>query len=548
MTQKLTVSLAVVLSSFVGLPGAAFAQGSPPPASPSPEPAPAPPAAVAPFAAPSPVAAPVPVAAPPPAPVAAPAAPAGGTQLGLMSLKLMLQKNVITQAEFESALHDTIDTSGEQTGSQGSVVLGKWSTTMYGFVEPDMISDTTRSFNDLAGSAQVARANTQAGENGRFQFGVRNSRIGFRLRAPETDGIRASAVIETDFQGTTLPVGTGPYPTPSPAPTLGTEANFFTSPALRIRHMYFKVETPVVDFLAGQYWQLFGWQSSYQPNTVQIQGVPGELYSRTTQLRVSKTLKADPITLEIAVAAMRPVQRDSAIPDGQAGIRFAVDSWKGVQTVGATGTQISPISVAATGLLRRVEVDQFSSAPKTTNELTMTGFAVDAFIPVIPGTKDRKDNALSFNGEFATGYGIADQYTGLTGGVGFPSPANPMGLATAPTYKPDIDAGIVTYDANGGIHGIQWTTYLMGVQYYLPAVGGKLMVSGNFSHIMSANSHYYGAAAALTSSENFGDVNVFYDPIPAVRIGAEFANFNTTYVDLQHASNQRVQLSGFFIF
>jgi hypothetical protein len=168
------------------------------------------------------------------------------------------------------------------------------------------------------------------------------------------------------------------------------------------------------------------------------------------------------------------------------------------------------------------------------------------------GEQGHKDNSLSFNGEFATGYGIADLYTGLTGGltggVGFPSPANPMGLTPAPTFKPDIDAGIVTYDANGGLHGVQWTTYLMGAQYCLPGVDGKLMISGNFSHIMSANSHYYGTASALTSSQNWGDVNVFYDPVPAVRVGLEFANFNTTYVDLQHASNQRVQLSGFFIF
>jgi hypothetical protein len=43
-------------------------------------------------------------------------------------------------------------------------------------------------------------------------------------------------------------------------------------------------------------------------------------------------------------------------------------------------------------------------------------------------------------------------------------------------------------------------------------------------------------------------VNLFVDPVPAVRIGAEYANFNDVYVDGTHAINHRVQLSGFFIF
>ena len=44
---------------------------------------------------------------------------------------------------------------------------------------------------------------------------------------------------------------------------------------MRIRHAMFRVETPVVDVLVGQYWHLFGWQDGYHPNTTEIQGVPG---------------------------------------------------------------------------------------------------------------------------------------------------------------------------------------------------------------------------------------------------------------------------------
>jgi hypothetical protein len=553
VTQTLTTSLTLV-SLLLVLPQGALAQSTPtpvpaspptagsaaPPPSAAPPVAPPPPAVTAPSSPPGP-----PPTAPPPPPQVDPAPPVvaqSGAPVEFTSLRLMRDKGVISPGEYESAVHDLAETSGMRAPDEGTLVVSKWATTLYGFVEDDNIYDTTRSFNDSAGNALVARANTQAGENGRFTMGVRNSRIGFRMAAPElSGGIRTSAQLEMDFLGTQLPVG-------SVQPYQGTEAAYFTNPTFRVRHANFKIETPIVDFLVGQYWQLFGWGSAYQPNSVEIQGLPGEVYARTPQVRISKTLKANPVTFEIAVAAVRPVQRDSAMPDGEGGLRLALDSWTGVQTVGATGTQIAPLSIAATGLIRHVAVDNYAAKPTYTNDLGMSAFAVDGFVPVIPGTKHRKDNSLSLNGEFATGYGFADMYTGLTGGITFPALPNPMAAATPPTYTPDIDNGIVTYDSKGGLHGIQWTSYLLGLQYYLPGVDGRIWVSGNFSHMSSANSHFYGAAAATLASEDWFDANLFFAPTPAIRVGVEYANFNNQYVDGQHAINHRGQLSGFFVF
>jgi hypothetical protein len=487
---------------------------------------------------------PMPVApvAPPPA-VAAPASP-----IELMSLKLMREKGILTKDEYESAIKDLSETSGQVTPTvEGQVVLGKWSTTLYGFVESDYIWDSTRAFNDLAGASQVPRAGTNAGDNGRFTVGIRNSRLGIRMRAPETHGIRTTAQFEFDFLGTQLPIS-NVSPTPGAPNASGTESTFFTSPVLRVRHLNLKMETPVVDILAGQYWSLFGWGSSYQVNTVEIQGVPGEIYYRTPQLRLSKTLKAYPISVDLAVAAVRPVQRDSAFPDGQAGIKFNVDGWKGAQTTGSTGTQISSLSIAVSGLLQHVAVDQFAATPKFTNDLTTSAIAADAFVPIIPATTENKDNALSLQGEFSTGYGDAPYFTGLTGGIAFPTLAPTTPGGTAPNFSADIDNGIVTYDGAGKLHGIQWTTWLIGGQYYLPIDSGKVFVSGNYSHISSANTHYYGTPSKLTAAEDWFDANLFFDPVPAVRVGAEYANFNTMYVDGIHAINHRVQVSGFFIF
>lgn len=478
-----------------------------------------------------------------------PAAPQQKAFAEFTTLRILRDKRVISQAEYDSAMKDLGETTGLQSGDATSLVIGKWATTMYGFVEADNIFDTTQSFNDLAGNGQVARAGTLRGDNGRFTMGVRNSRIGFRLKAPEVNGIRTSAQLEMDFLGNQPAVASSPGAGDTGTqPYYGSEGAFFTNPAFRVRHANVKIETPVVDVLIGQYWQLYGWQSVYHPNTVEIQGVPGQLYSRTPQVRISKSIKSDAVTFEMAAAMTRPVQRDSALPEGQGGLRLALNNWTGLQTMGATGTQISPASIAATGYVRRVSVAQWAAAPTVTNDKTASGFALDGYIPIIPATKDHKDNALSVNGELAYGYGSADFYTGLGGGIGFPALPNPKAATPAPAYQPNIDQGIATYDVAGGLHFIQWQSYLLGAQYYLPGVDGRVWVSANYSHMSSDNMQFYGNPAKARSALDWFDVNLFGDVTTSVRLGLEYANFNDQYIDGTHAINHRFQGSAFYIF
>jgi hypothetical protein len=344
-----------------------------------------------------------------------------------------------------------------------------------------------------------------------------------------------------DFLGTQLPIGYG-------QPYFGTEAAFFTNPTFRVRHMYLKAETPIVDFLFGQYWQLFGWQPVFHPNTVEIQGVPGEVYSRTPQIRISKTLKTAPVTVEIAVAAMRPPQRDSALPEGQGGLRIAINKWTGVQTSGGTGTSIQPLSIAVTGDLRRVALPDLSSSPTYSVQKAGTAIAVDAFLPVIPATKEHMGNSLSLDGELVSGYGIADLYTGLSGGATITLP-NPTMASPAPTYPQDIDNGIATFDSNGTLQLIQWTTYRAGLQYYLPGLNGRVWVSGNYSHQESSNlPNLFPNSSKVRAKEDWFDANVFMDITPAFRIGFEYANFKDTYVDGNFAINHRGQFSAWLLY
>jgi hypothetical protein len=505
--------------------------------------------------------APPPPAEPPPSPSPSPTAPATDTgsqpmTAGFMSLRLMRDKGIITEAEYQSALKDLSDTSGARAGEGLNFVVGKWSTQLYGFAEADYIYVTTQGLPDIPGNTQIARPGSYKGENQQMQFGVRNSRIGFRFRAPETSGIRASAVLEADFfqasaAGGTLAVNPTNNTTGN---AYGTEQSFWSNPVLRARHYYLKLETPVVDFLFGQTWALFGWQPVYMPATVEIQGVPGEVYQRTPQMRMSKTVKGEDATFEIAIGAMRPPQSASAVPEGQAGMRLAFNKWTGMYTSGQTSTNVVPASIAVTGDLRYIRVNS-EFGPNAATSSVDRGFsaiAADAFLPIVPADKDHKGNSLSILGQFAYGYGISDLFSALNGGIKFPNPPNPTGATPAPVYTPNIDPGIAVFDYKGGLHPIQWTAVLAGLQYYLPGLDGKAFLSANYSHMESANMHYYmttaANAAAARSSLDWFDVAFMGDVTDAVRLGIEYANTTDVYVDTIHAVNHRVQGSAFYIF
>lgn len=431
--------------------------------------------------------------------------------------------------------------------SEPAPVKGKWNPVLYGFVEFDSIRDSTQSLNDFSGNAAIARSGSYAGEHPRTTFGVRNSRLGFKLAAPETAGVRATGILEMDFLGNQPPIGN--------QPPNASEAAVFTNPAFRIRHFAMKLETEYVDAIIGQYWQLFGWQTYFHPNTVEIQGIPGEVYSRSPQVRLSHTFKTDPVNVEVAVAASRPPQRDSGTPDGQAGVRAMLNDWKGLRTGGATGTSVDALAIGVSGVARHFSVPEFTASPKDNIMKNGWGLSFDAFVPVIPATMESRANALTLTGSFVTGTGISDLYTGLTGGLTLPTLApNPTNITPPPTYTSGLDNGLATFDANGNLHTIDWQSYIVGIQYYLPP-SGKVWLSANYSHMSSDNAKdYVGGTSPLTpatkvfTKSNWVDGNVFWDALPSVRFGLEYAFFQQKYADGNDAKNHRVQFSGFYIF
>ena len=440
-------------------------------------------------------------------------------------------------------------------------VMTKFGATFYGFAELDAIWDSTQSFNDLAANNAIAHtpaataammtpATPYAANHGRTQFGARNSRLGFKLKGPDSDMIKTSGVVEADF------LGNQPQSNPTPVAPAGTsgiptvsEGSFYTSPAFRMRHYYFKMETPFVDLLAGQYWVLFGWQSMFHPNTVEIQGVPGQIYSRTPQIRLSKTIKTDPINVEIAASAARPVQRDSEVPDGTVGVRLAFNGWKGMHTMGAAGSQIDAASIGFSTIGRYFKVPNFAASPTSTVSINGYGYSFDALIPLIPASDAmHPDNALTFTGSFVYGQSIADLYTNLSGGASVGSlPNNPTTMAPQ-NYPQDVDNGLIGFTSTGVLRAIRWESFILGLQYYLPTPN-RMFISANYSHMYSSDISALGATSAkLFNKSDWADANLFVDANAAVRFGLEYAYFHQNYLDGSTAKDNRIQFSAFYIF
>jgi len=200
----------------------------------------------------------------------------------------------------------------------------------FGFLEVDYMTDTTRSYDDTMGTSLVARTDTYENHHGRTQFSLRSTRLGFGFESPTLGDVTPSAVIESDFAGSQA------------SPPGSSEAVYFDSPLFRIRHAYVKLKSPYVDLLMGHTFDVFGWQSFFDPS-----GLRNQLFSRNPQLRVSREFNPEgAVTVELAAAAVRPVQRDSGVPDGSAGLRVSFNGWQGIRTPGNERIQAMPLTLA----------------------------------------------------------------------------------------------------------------------------------------------------------------------------------------------------------
>jgi hypothetical protein len=408
-----------------------------------------------------------------------------------------------------------------------------------GYISLNAMHDSTQSFKTGVHNNLIARRGTYIGDHDQMQFTARDSRLTVEVGAPEYAGIKPSGMLQFDFNGF-MPAETN-------------EADFYVLGAMRMRHAYLKLETPVVDVLAGQYHDLFGWGGAgFYPATLAFLGVTGQVYHRQPQLRLSKAIEGEALDLEFALAATRPVHKAAGLPDGQAGARMAFNGWKGASTQGYGQPGVVPLGLGVSAVVRRFEVPEFIERPAEPETATGWGVVANAVIPIIPAeSNDDRSNALTLTGEFSLGSGISDLYTELTGGALFPLISNDASRPVPPLFNGYIDSGIVTYDGRRELRTVDWRGFVIGAQYYLPVAKGRIWISGIYSRIQSDN------IVELTPIPSRGlvyhtaeyiDGSLFFALTEAVQTGVSFQTVEQTFGDEVKARNNRGEFGMFLFF
>jgi hypothetical protein len=386
----------------------------------------------------------------------------------------------------------------------------RWKTRFYGFVELDAIHDSTQSFFEASLNAPVLPRGTYAGDYGRTQFTAKNSRLGVLVAAPSYRGMEASGNINFDFFGL--------------QPTDATENDFYVVGTMRLRHAYLRLRTPIIDFMAGQHPTLFGWGGAgFYPGTVAFLGTVGQIYHHDAQLRLSRTF-GNVYQIETAVAAVRPGQRDSEVPDLEAGVRLAHTGWLGRTIQGNDRPEIVPLSLGVSGLWRHFAVAEYRELPRRLIKTTGWGLAANVLVPILRASSEADfTNCLTLTGEVSIGTGVADRYSFLTGGAKFPALPNPQGANLPPLFIPNSDSGLVTYDADENLKTIDWRALVLGVQYYLPVTFVRAWITGLYARLESDNlkelTPLMNHGGVFTKSEYF-DGSLFVGITPDMHIGA----------------------------
>lgn len=417
---------------------------------------------------------------------------------------------------------------------------GEWQLTMYGYAALNAMYDSTQSFGPGIHNNLMARPGTFAGDHDQFQMSVRDSRFGFKVGAPPAGSVKASATMEMDFNGL--------------QPVEFTEHDRQVMNPIRMRHYYMLVETPVLDVLAGQYFDVLGWGGKgFFPNTLARLGLTGQVYHRQAQLRLSKSFNTDTFGMEVATAASRPAHKAAGMPDFQAGLRLALNSWTGARAQGYGQPGIGPLGVGVSGIMRRFEVAEFLPTPGDSRSATGLGYAVNAFVPVIPAKDaDKRANALSLVGEYSNGKGIGDLYTELSGGLLFPTMPNPAAdQSQPPIYPQNIDSGFVTFDGNGNLKMVEWQGFVLNMQYYLPIADGKVWIAGSYSEIRSTNLRALTplpSRGGIYTRSTYADVSLFVALTKQLQVGTAFQMVEQKFADKVTAKNYRTEFGTHFFF
>jgi len=108
-----------------------------------------------------------------------------------------------------------------------------------------------------------------------------------------------------------------------------------------------QVDSDIVTFWIGQTWNLMAFEAAFLPTSVQSQGLPGQLFGRNPQVRLSRIFDAKVFSVELAAAAGVPRRRMPSCPtSGRPEAEY--HGWTACRA-SAPPRRHQPASVAVTG-------------------------------------------------------------------------------------------------------------------------------------------------------------------------------------------------------
>jgi hypothetical protein len=399
---------------------------------------------------------------------------------------------------------------------------------MYGFIENDLINDSTQGLTEELDNPTIAKANTYAGQHHNTIMSVRNSRLGFDVTMPKTEnGLETEGIFEFDLLGN---------------PSATAQRDIYNNALFRVRHAYVNITDDQWNAKIGQTWSLLGWQPYYFPSEAIVQPAVGQLYRRFAQMRVTNTQKlmGDDWTLETAIDAARPPELQSGLTEEHAGIRLASTKWKAVSGLGSS-TPMVGASAALSGALIPIRTGTLGNANGTV-------VAFDALVPIIPSSDGKSpSNTLALTGEYSNGRGYGGlELAGATSGV--PSPTD--GTAATGIVGPvgALDTGM-TGSVNGVLDLIHFQTYRANLTYMWPQAHWANSVG--YAETQALNLANYGAGTGLISQYQYYYGNVMFLPLSWLRFALEWAQIKNTYANdaaNHYAYDNRIQFTTYLTF
>jgi hypothetical protein len=233
-------------------------------------------------------------------------------------------------------------------------------------------------------------------------------------------------------------------------------------------------------------------------------------------------------------------------------LRVALNGWRGASAQGVGPPVAAPLQIGLSWVHRTFDVNALDAIPSAQERTSNHLWALDVFAPIIPASGDDLSNSASLTLEVTSGSGFADWYPGLTGGVLFPALPNPKLELPPAVYTFNVPLGLVTFDAAGRLHTIEWHTLVVGAQYHLPFHRGRrVWLSAVYSRTRSDNATSLTPLAGqggVWGDASYADANVFVAVTPALQLALSSQRTQQTFGDGTVARNSRAQLSLAYFF